>query len=446
MAASVFDREKFGTGLPAVGQILNGVEHETLPLPPKLVTPSGHLDVFPDVLKFFRFRFEKGVPVLQLDRYIGYLPLNENFGVEISTRTPVSNVERLLGMAEGYTPLVLQAYSRLFERHKEQPLAILDFLVNELLAAFDRVWQVGLLRLYDQKMRLSQFPTGAVQPYKSAYYAGKTAKPIAVSTSFARTPNSPHNKVLKAALQLAAGYYAGAALSTATARTTLLRMREALDRLEGVDLPTVTESSWESVCKMVSRLPQYHEDYADALLLAQMLISKSGISIRNRGAVRLPTLLIDMEMVFERYARQLLKMQARVPWKILNGNISGPNGAMVQLFDDYKLSKPENPRASPDIIIARDGEPKLIIDTKYKTSQKLPDRVHLNQIIAYAVRYRCDRAMILYASRSEQQERVAFVGSVNGISIYTGHIDLGTADLVNEERRFAEAVLGLCAA
>ena len=102
-----------------------------------------------------------------------------------------------------------------------------------------------------------------------------------------------------------------------------------------------------------------------------------------------------------------------------------------------------NSAVTPDIVLMVDAKPDLIIDVKYKPQKGLPDRGDLNQVVTYGVRYECGNVMLLYPNRKKGGVFCELLGSVGGINVYIGRIDLDASDIEAEERLFAEALAGL---
>jgi 5-methylcytosine-specific restriction enzyme subunit McrC len=205
--------------------------------------------------------------------------------------------------------------------------------------------------------------------------------------------------------------------------------------------------STKETVRTLRHLPAHHKHYAEALLLAQLIISEAGLAIRGvDGVAFLPSILIDMSKVFEQYAFQLLvgKFATQEGVVVLDGNKAGSAGAKQALFESLKADL-ISPAVTPDIVIQIEGATRLIIDTKYKLSSGIPDRSDLNQVITYGTRYACEKVMLLHAGRSPNQRPVEEIGKIGIQTLYVGHIDLGTEQIEQEEANFASAVAGLLA-
>jgi len=71
--------------------------------------------------------------------------------------------------------------------------------------------------------------------------------------------------------------------------------------------------------------------------------------------------------------------------EVKDGNRSGHGGAKLGLYDPLTIGS-QNPNVTPAIVIEKEGKPVLVIDAKYKTAPKIPERDDVNQIVVYGVR------------------------------------------------------------
>jgi hypothetical protein len=92
----------FGASFRAERQVIAATEQELILLPPELLKSDGSLDVYDDIMNLFRPTYHKNRPAIQCGGWIGYIPLNDSFALEVAPRVPIGNLERLVGMAAGY--------------------------------------------------------------------------------------------------------------------------------------------------------------------------------------------------------------------------------------------------------------------------------------------------------------------------------------------------------
>ncbi|MGX9181817.1 5-methylcytosine restriction system specificity protein McrC [Mesorhizobium sp. BHbdii] len=438
-----------GRGKAASRQIsrtpIKGIEHQIKELPPALIRPDGSLDLYEDVRKLFKPIFSDGKPAIQCGGWVGYIPLNDQYALEVAPRVPIGNLERLIGMAAGYTPRVLQKYTRQFALSQERPDSLFDVLTDQMLHAFDHVWESGLIKAYERRGRIGTSPAGRIDPFESAWRTAKAGLPVAASAAFHRTVDFGPNRLLRLAFEKLLSRYLGTQSQSQRAR--LLRIRRVLARLEDVALPSRSEMTPQAVTDMVRHLPAQHENYADALMLAQLVISDSGLSIRgNNGMAILPSIIIDMATVFEAYVRRVLadRLQENPRIVVKDGNNAPPGGASTLLLDPIEPGV-KNVDVTPDIVIEIDGVVRLVIDAKYKPATSKPVRDDVNQVVLYGAKYAARHVMLLHAGRDPVQAPVTLLGGIGSFSLYNGLIDLDADPIEAEENHLSERVAAILA-
>ncbi|MCG6116149.1 MAG: McrC family protein [Mesorhizobium sp.] len=428
--------QAFRTSIPAK-------EHQMLPLPAELIRPDGSLDIYQDVLKRFNLTYQGNRPAIQTTGWVGYIPLNDYFALDIGPRVPVGNLERLLRLATGYTPNILRKYTRRFAHTAERPDSFVDVLADQLIDAFDHIWDYGLLKTYKETQRVGSSPVGRIKPFESACRTVKTGRPVAASSSFHRTIDFGPNRVLRVSFEKLLTRYLETRTDGQRGRT--LKLKKAFERLSGVGRPMSSEISPEAIASYVQRLPLDHEQYADALMIAQIVLSDSGLAIRGDGGVAiLPSLLINMALVFEDYIRRVLRdgLLDDGDVEVKDGNKGGGEGAKVFLFDPPPTGV-ENPGVTPDIVISVAGRTRLVIDAKYKKGPRLPDRNDISQVILYGARYDANRVMVLHAGRPADRQNAEFCGRIGTFDVYNGMMDLNAPSIEAEEAAFVSAVRAL---
>ncbi len=420
---------------------LRGIEHTNVDLPPELIRADGSLDVYADVLKLFQPAYDNNRPTIRCTGWVGYIPLNDAFALEVETRVPVGNLERIIGLAAGYNPKILSKYVREFGQAEDAPASLFDMLANQVLDAFDRLWDFGLLKTYVREERIGTSPIGRFAPFPSSWRTAKAGRPTAVSSAFMRTADFGPNRVLRFAFEKLLSRYAGTGKQNdALAK----RLRLAHRRLDGVSRPFHTEMTPAAIAQYVRVLPPQHDHYADALMVAQLIIHDAGVSIRNTGGVAiLPSILIDMAKTFEDYIRRVLarSLNNDPQISVKDGNIGGDLGAMVRLF--RPPVEVGNPKVTPDIVIEVAQRPNIIIDAKYKPAPGVPGRDDINQVVLYGARYSSRNLMVLHSERPTGRPNVELCGEVGPFRIYNGMIDLNAEDIEAEEAAFVSAIVAL---
>jgi 5-methylcytosine-specific restriction endonuclease McrBC regulatory subunit McrC len=120
------------------------------------------------------------------------------------------------------------------------------------------------------------------------------------------------------------------------------------------------------------------------------------------GSVAGPAFLLDLGRVFERYVAAAVGVA-----------LSG-----VRVQPPLDAGGPEGLAIRPDLLIAQEGLPPIVADTKWKRLPATP--ADLYQVIAYAVALRAERAVLVYPG-SRARERAFAVGSV-GVEVRTVNV------------------------
>lgn len=434
-----------GRGLAALRQVdrklILAKEYDTNQLPPELVRSDGSLDLYPDVLTHFTPTFSKGLPAIQCGGWVGYIPLNDTYALQVSPRVPIGNLERIIGLARDYDARVLEKYTRQFSHTNEQPESLTDVLTDQLLRAFDLIVESGLLKTYERRTAVGAAPIGRINAFETAWRSKKSGLPIAVSSSFGRTRDFSPNRMLKAAFAKLLSLYRTDTRQSQRAR--ILRVQKALGRLEDISAPGAADITSGKIGQTLRHLSPHHESYADALMLAQLIISDSGIAIRgNEGGAVLPSIIINMAEVFEAYVRRILADNLGPRVSVRDGNKGEPAGAALQLFEPLRASI-KNPDVTPDIVVEIDGSPRLIIDAKYKHAPANANSNHIQQVMVYGARYGTKKVMLLFAGRAASEPSVIELGSIGPFEVFHAGIDLNASDIHTEEKRLANAVAAL---
>jgi 5-methylcytosine-specific restriction enzyme subunit McrC len=366
--------------------------------------------------------------------------LNDAYVLEVGTRVPVGNLERLVGKVAGYTPTILQKYTRLFAHVEERPEAFVDVLTDQLLDVFDQILSAGFLKTYKRDVHVGSSPTGRVMPFQTEWLSAKVGRPTAAWSSFARTVDFGPNRILRHAFEKLIAHYSG--VEQGNKRTRTLRLKKALVHLSDVGLPSSSDLTSQAVEGYIRNIPVHHEHYADALIVGLMISFDIGVSIRETGgAAIMPSILIDMEKIFENYIRRVVAEgfahDRRV--QVKDGNNAGDGGAKLFLYDPVRAGL-KNPPVAPDIVIEVDSRPVLVIEAKYKRAPDIPSRDDVNQVIVYGARYRASRVMVLHPERPQGRNPAEWCGGIGDFEVFNGMVNLHATPIEDEEAAFVAAV------
>jgi 5-methylcytosine-specific restriction enzyme subunit McrC len=420
------------------------LEHDTIEVPVELIRADGSLDVYPDVLRLFTPTYSKNRPSIQCRGLVGHIPLNDTYALEVATRVPVGNLERLVSMAKGYSPDILRRFSRLFAHADDQLDSLFDALTDQLLSALNRIWDAGLLKTYREEVRRSSSPKGRLRLFETSLLTARAGRPTALSSSFERTPDLGTNRVLRLAVERLLGRYIGLTDKGQCAR--MLGLQSALYKLSDVSQPKPHEITRDAISRYVLGLPPQHDHYDEALMVAHLVLTDIGVAIRGNGTMAiLPPILIDMAKVFEDALRRVLVDGLADDPRITvrDGNLSTEaGGAKVGLYDAV-LPGITMPHATPDIVIEVSGTPVLIIDAKYKPAPKMPDRNDVGQVVVYGARYGAKKVMLLHAERPFDRPYLERAGAIGEYEVLNGMINLSAFSVEAEEAGFVQAIRAL---
>lgn len=421
--------------------ILPMKEHQEIDLPLDIIKPDGSFDLYDDIQNRFQIEYKSKSKklIIRGNRWIGHVPLNDQYALSIDTRVPVFNIERVLSRNSFKTAETIQ-YTHSYLSTPIRAKSLFDVLTDSFLKALDKIKQDGLIKNYRNEKKISPSPAGRIDPLRTYYISRSAGSPTASCTTYIRTEDTLENQIIRFALEcLQSYYYMMQNFNNDISR--FARIDSFYACYKRVSLPNMSNLSFNSLAETVNRLPFHRDSYTDALRLAYLIVSGQSVSLRGEGGVAiLPAILIDMSEVFEGYVRDILSLNlSHHNLKILDGNKTAPVGAAVPLFSSF-FANGSPPNATPDIVVNGKGTTEIVIDAKYKPVKNLPDRADINQIICYAQRYNSQKAMLLYPASNSFDTHVTFIGTIGDISVYKGMFNLSANDLLAEEKCFSEAV------
>ena len=421
------------------------LEYGEVDLPPDIMRSDGTFDLYDDVQTRFEIAYKRrsGKLVIRGGGWIGLVPLNEKYALQINTRVPVANLEKIIQRGANAKTEVLERYSRFYGDTAERPQSIFDVMTDQFLRSIELIKREGLAKTYVRRQFQSSTPSGRIDPFRTAVTTRRMGQPVADFSAFVRTTDFPPNRIIRATIErlLVAYRDPGSAIGQTKRARGLL---DAVNYFQDVGHSEAEELGPTSIRRQVEKMPDHRLAYVDALRLSLLIVQGLGVALREPvGATNLPSVLVDMAHVFESYARETLRQFARSCscYEVLDGNLSGEGGASTHLYSEY-YSDGDNPLATPDIVIKNGEETVAILDVKYKPAQEKPDRSELNQIMTYGARYQCDKVMIVYPQASRKGPPMSLVGRIESTGIYRANLDLNASDLNVAEKQFAQHVFG----
>lgn len=383
--------------------------------------------------KYLAVRVRGRRVVFAATHYVGHIPLNDHVALSIKPRFGIASLTRLLQIAH-HSPVVLDDFVRSYERSAENLPVVSDQLAMAFAASVERIVLSGLVTTYDRREESTSFPTGRVLLGATAIRShARGEKYRARCAWWQRSLDSPTNRLIKRALWLA-----DHRIRSSQARAGLAKLRTRLNRcyraFESVRLVRRSPTRRE-----LEPIPSNRAYYLPAVELALLLANDEGIDLASAGAVRLPSMLVNLQAAFECYLRNILAsaLAADRRWSVLDGNLSPPEGGQKKLFDDNS-SHP----ATPDITVVQQDPLAcvLLVEVKYKDR---PSREDINQAITYAATYRCKVVVLAHVRLAPDDVGLRLIGTVGSVATVYGYAFDLSASLAPEEARFALAMQGL---
>jgi 5-methylcytosine-specific restriction enzyme subunit McrC len=420
-------------------------EHQTVDVPlGDLVDPSGRLRINPEVEAkgYFTVQLKKGQVRLSATGYVGLIPLNDRIVIDVRPRAPIGDLGRLLRISEHAPPAL--AVDRDYEWDPAWNESLLDLYAYWLVERIEEVTVSGLLRDYMRHEEVTSFPRGRIHTDATqTRLRTRGNHHQAVSSWFERTVDNDPNRCLKYAMWFIAGRLAKLKPRTAKRGRLLQRLSALYARFDGVPLELSLSFLSDPMVTGARQMPSVRSYYRPALDLSVAIIRRHAFGLKATSKdLRLPSIVLDMNKIFEAYLRTVLRRQLAAPRldaQVLDGNKEGKK----PLFD-----APPSEDATPDIV-CRDresGSCSLIVEIKNIPAQGNPPRDSIEQAITYAAAYRCDR-VVLAQPRGYRQEfsGLRLHGRIGDLAVYQYVFDLNPSHLALEEEAFAEAMLRLMA-
>lgn len=431
-------------GHPEPFAVYPAEEYSEVEIPREQFFADGGLDIYPETLPYFSFELRAGGLTLSTRGIVGDIPLNPRARVEVSPRVRIANLERMFSVGKG-VPLQLEEFMRAYPPHEVAAASLADVFAGALASAVSEIEALGLHREYVRAEQRTSFPRGRILTGRTLELAARGIEHQAVATWFAPTVDTAPNRALKDALLVCAERYARQKQRTHFQTQLLNRLQLALRTFDAVSLDP--DRGWLTDVEVVdpTRIPAHRSYYSPALQLAVAIVSGHGVQFRGpEGILRLPSLLLNLETVFEAYVRRLLReRQQQFSCIVLDGAFDPPAGARRGLFDDRR-----HPETEPDMVIrsaAEDTKP-VVVEVKYKPLEDLPSREDLNQAITYAVVYRASSIVLVQPAGRHGRPGLRRLGTIGEMDAYVYAFDLNATDIGRAELAYVEDLFRLVAA
>jgi 5-methylcytosine-specific restriction enzyme subunit McrC len=408
----------------------------------EVMNAAGELEISAEIQSkdYFAVSLSRKSITLRARGHVGYIPLNQRIVVFVRPRVPVSNLTRIVNLSGEPTTLLTSTREYATDEHWTDSL--LDMYATALTRAIETITLNGLIRDYTRREEVSSFPRGRVLMHRTIQDLHARGIDHAAHVAwFERTADIAPNQCLKYALWLLASRYVETAHLPRESRILHRRINALYSVFDGVQLDRDRRFLHDDGVSGGRPLPTLRAYYREGLDIARSIIEQRAVLIdQPTGLLRLPSIVVNMNHVFERYIRTVLQHHATAnDWhaKVQDGNEEGSK----ELFN----AKPSM-KATPDIVIEpTDAASPLVLEVKnVPVREHFSDRSHMEQAITYAVSYGTKRVVLVHPrATTSQNTGMRRLGQIGDIELYQYRFDLGADDLAAEDARFGEAVASL---
>jgi 5-methylcytosine-specific restriction enzyme subunit McrC len=325
--------------------------------------------------------------------------------------------------------------------------SLMDVIAQAFVKAIELVVREGRLRQYEYHKRTTAFPRGRIHlgdTLRKSQARGRYD--TVISSAFEQTVDVPVNRLLKYALWKLASRYERMP-KTRAVRRLLNRISAAFQAFDGVYLDHRLSFQTDHLVRDPALLVPIRDYYERAVWIAKLIVASAGIKIASSsGNLILPTILLNLDDVFETYVRKVLQESAARSRKFaaLDGNLNPPLGASKRLFNQPALLG-ANAKACPDVLIIdlMDESPRAIVEVKYKSIASMADRHDVTQTLVYGLTYDCGVGILVHPKIGNGISGLQLVGRIGSIILYQYAMDLEHADWAAMEAAFTKDIFEL---
>jgi 5-methylcytosine-specific restriction enzyme subunit McrC len=392
-----------------------------------------------------RANFRNGILKLQATSYVGVIPLNDRVVVRVKPRVPIANLTRMV-IETGHNLLPLSAFREYSGRGTADDWAM-DIYADALLEHGDTLLNAGLLRAYERREDEGHFPHGRIDFTRTLQrFAARGVDNKAAYSWYERTVDTPANRCVKAAMEAVHEHLSRTRSKPRKGdRSRLSRLAGQFHAFEGVSDDADCRFLDDPQVVGLVPLPDSRGYYRPVLDLSILILLDMGIALELGGDdVRLSSLLIDTNKLFENFVRVSLAKHAKKgswPVDVLDGNTEGrvdlytvPDPAPAPFGIPLTALASRDPgKAQPDIVLrALDGSYPLVAEVKNTAHGKdaeaddvLPERGEVEQAVTYALRYGRDFTLLIHPW-IRGTKGLVYIGRVRSVDVYDYRLDLSS--------------------
>ncbi|MDN5302058.1 MAG: 5-methylcytosine-specific restriction enzyme subunit McrC [Thermoanaerobacteraceae bacterium] len=418
-------------------QVFNVVERGKTDIPIELIMDNGEFDIFPEVENklYFNIVYRNKKLEVFAGKYIGIIPLNNRVVINVKPKVAIRNIIYIISKS-GRPFSILEYFSRQYQRDSAYYDCIFDFLTDSFIKQLYVLEQQGIYRDYVKKIENGSTPKGKLL-FKQTLMTNivKNIDFKVIYSYFDLNKDILPNRLIKYTIWFLLRHYNLVKPSKKDFIQQLNRLYKLFNMVK-FD-PSVRRVSENIIEDIYRDLPKIREYYKKILKLSIFILTKSSISFleeEEAEIIKLPSFIIDMEDVFEKYILNILKHGAKRINKeviVYDGNT---RKGQKNLFDDMP-----KPIANPDIVIIYNSK-YYIIDVKYKD---YPTRDDLNQIITYLCTYNSTYGILVLPNKQGEPQN-NYLGSIGDKKLYIYRFNLDNItinDFIGEEESLIKFIL-----
>jgi 5-methylcytosine-specific restriction enzyme subunit McrC len=339
--------------------------------------------------------------------WIGYLPLSPRIGLSLQPKVPLQNLFRMIEIAYGLEPL-----------HVSDEL----FRCNTLAEFYARL-ALLLAHRIQKRCRVGLYQSYQTRTAELPYVRGKVILDRVLSAPCANrisclyyepTVDDEENQILLGTLWriLRSGFCDEEVYAT---------VRHLYRTLMGM-VTLQPQAPSDCLNRSYNRL---NEDYRPLHALCRFFLEGSGPGLAI-GDHEMLAFLLDMARLYERFVAAWIMAHA-------------PSGKGVRLQERLHFGAERGHTFAIDVVLydQQSGQPRAVLDTKYKTPASYPTSSDLAQVVAYATAKGCKDALLIYpvelASPFDQR--------IGDVRVRTLSFPL-TGDLTQAGAKFEQLVIG----
>jgi len=407
----------------------------------EVVQDGGKLNILPNVKNYFSIDYKPKNHKLSLvaGGFIGLIPINNDLAIEIKPKFSISNLARIVAIAEDNFN-TLSFFSRAYGERDDFSPVIFEFMAECLANELQTLEEEGLLKEYLLKKENTHKIRGRIDintSIKSLWSHGHFNK--ASVSYFDFTPDNPFNQLIKFTLKFCIEELSRINSTNIQLRTLLIEYYSMFDAVTADNRLRCFDDVFNAIeADKVTTLRNY---YVNICEVCRLIVNKIGVNFDEDGDdLKLSSFTLNMSSIFEKYLLNSIRFHRDIfpeDTIILDGNKEGRK----KFYNQPSHSKGD---VKPDIILKEGETHRVIADAKYKIKTKDTDRY---QVISHALSYNAKIAVLILPRdegyMGESLLKLGGVGSEYQIDVYEYYFNLSSADLIGEEKKLAECLASL---